>query len=345
MAMAYQGLRRHNPPMAVPIVETETDRLRLRRLDTSDASFILRLVNEPSWLRFIGDRGVHDLDGARRYIAEGPQRLYDNHGFGLFLVERRSDALPLGLCGLIKRDTLPDVDIGFAFLPEHWSQGYAREAAEATLRYARERHHLPRVIAITSLDNVASGRLLERIGLQFEGTMRLAGSDEDVRVFGTTRAYLFDAPNTRPVFDGLWTSGQLSQADIQRLPELGIEAVVNLALPTASNALPGEAEAVTGQGMAFVHIPVPWEKPEPRHLQQFFGVMEAFGGRKVWIHCARNFRVSAFVYLYRRLRLGEAHEAALHPLRTVWQPNPIWQAFIDQSLSNLDQEPVTGTTR
>ena len=109
---------RHNPPMAEPIVETETDRLRLRRLDASDATFIFRLVNEPSWLRFIGDRGVHDLDGARRYIAEGPQRLYANHGFGLFLVERRSDALPLGLCGLIKRDTLPDVDIGFAFLPE-----------------------------------------------------------------------------------------------------------------------------------------------------------------------------------------------------------------------------------
>ncbi len=196
--------------MAEPIVETETDRLRLRRLEASDASFILRLVNEPSWLRFIGDRGVHDLDGARRYIAEGPQRLYANHGFGLFLVERRSDALPLGLCGLIKRDTLPDVDIGFAFLPEHWSQGYAREAAEATLRYARERHHLPRVIAITSLDNVASGRLLERIGLQFEGTVRLAGSNEEVRLYGTTGAYQFDAPNTRPVFDGLWTSGQLS---------------------------------------------------------------------------------------------------------------------------------------
>ena len=155
---------------------------------------------------------MHDLDGARRYIAEGPQRLYAKHGFGLFLVERRSDTLPLGLCGLIKRDTLPDVDIGFAFLPEHRSQGYAREAAEATLRYAREQHRLPRVIAITSLDNVASGRLLERIGLQSEGTVRLAGSNEDVRLFGTTRAYEFDAPNTRPVFDGLWTSGQLSSA-------------------------------------------------------------------------------------------------------------------------------------
>ena len=331
--------------MAEPLVEVETERLRLRRLVAADAPFILRLVNEPSWLRFIGDRGVHDLDDAQRYIAEGPQRLYAAHGFGLFLVERRSDALPLGLCGLIKRDTLPDVDIGFAFLPEHWSQGYAREAAEATLRYARERHRLPRVVAITSLDNVASGRLLERIGLLFEGTVRLAGSDEEVRLFGTTGAYQFDASNTRPVSDRLWTSGQLSRADILRLPGIGIEAVVNLALPTASNALPGEAEAVTGQGMAFVQIPVPWEQPEPRHLQQFFGVMDAFAGRRVWVHCAKNFRVSAFIYLYRRLRLGEAHEQALEPMRTVWQPNPIWQAFIDQSLSNPDQRPVAATTR
>jgi protein tyrosine phosphatase (PTP) superfamily phosphohydrolase (DUF442 family) len=175
--------------------------------------------------------------------------------------------------------------------------------------------------------------------------MRLAGGSEDVRLYGTTGAYQFDAPNTRPVFDGLWTSGQLSQADIQRLPEFGIEAVVNLALPTASNALPGEAEAVTAQGMAFVQIPVPWEKPEPRHLRQFFGVMDAFGGRRLWVHCAKNFRVSAFVYLYRRLRLGDGHEAALQPMRTVWQPNPIWQAFIDQSLANPDQDPGAGTTR
>jgi RimJ/RimL family protein N-acetyltransferase/protein tyrosine phosphatase (PTP) superfamily phosphohydrolase (DUF442 family) len=331
--------------MATPVVEVETERLRLRRLDADDAPFVLRLVNEPSWLRFIGDRGVHDLDGARRYIAAGPQRLYASHGFGLFLVERRSDGLPLGMCGLIKRDTLPDVDIGFAFLPEHWSQGYAREAAEATLRYAREQHRLPRVIAITSLDNVASGRLLERIGLQLESTVRLTGSNEEVRLFGTTRAYQFDAPNTRPVFDNLWTSGQLSLADIQRLPECGIEAVINLALPTAANALPGEAEAVTRQGMAFVQIPVPWEKPEPRHLQQFFGVMDAFDRRKVWVHCAKNFRVSAFVYLYRRVHLGHGHEAALHPMRTVWRPNSIWQAFIDQSLSNPDQVSVADTTR
>jgi RimJ/RimL family protein N-acetyltransferase/protein tyrosine phosphatase (PTP) superfamily phosphohydrolase (DUF442 family) len=331
--------------MADPVVEFETARLRLRRLEPGDAPFILRLVNEPSWLRFIGDRGVHDLEGARRYIAEGPRRLYEQYGFGLFLVERSADSQPLGLCGLIKRDTLPDVDIGFAFLPEHWSQGYAREAAAATLRYARERHRLPRVIAITSLDNVASGRLLERIGLQPEGTVRLAGGSDEVRLFGTTRAYDFDAPNTRPVFETLWTSGQLSSQDIGRLPELGIDAVINLALPSASNALPGEAEAVTRQGMTFVQIPVPWEQPEPGHLQQFLGVMDALRGRKVWVHCAMNFRVSAFVYLYRRLRLGEGHEAALHPLQTVWQPNPVWQAFIDQALANPAQGAVAATTR
>ena len=109
------------------------------------------------------------------------------------------------------------------------------------------RHRLPRVIAITSLDNVASGRLLERIGLQQEGTLRLAGSNEEVRIFGTTRAYEFDAPNARPVFDNLWTSGQLSASDIQRLPEFGIEAVVNLALPTASNACPAKPRPSRGR--------------------------------------------------------------------------------------------------
>lgn len=318
-------------------VEIETERLRLRRFDADDAAFILRLVNEPSWLRFIGDRGVRDLEGARRYIAEGPQHHVAQHGFGLFLVERRSDAEPLGMCGLIRRDTLPDADIGFAFLPAHWGQGYAREAAEATLRYARERHGLPRVVAITSPDNVASRRLLERIGLQLEGTVRLSGSEEELHLFGTTRAYPFDAPNTRAVFDGLWTSGQLSLEDVGRLPELGIEAVIHLALPTAANALRGEAEAVTGLGMTFIQIPVPWEKPEPWHLQQFFGVMDTFTGHHVWVHCAKNFRASAFVYLYRRLRLAETHEVAQHPMCTVWEPNPIWQAFIEQSLSNPER--------
>ena len=327
------------------MIEFETARLRLRRLEAGDAAFILRLVNEPSWLRFIGDRGVRDLDDARKYIVDGPQRMYGTYGFGLLLVERSCDAVPLGLCGLIKRDTLPDVDIGYALLPEFWGNGYAREAAAATLRRARDTHRLERVVAITNPDNGPSGRLLASIGLRLEGLVRLAGSEQDLCLFGTTAGFLMDAPSVRPVFDWLWTSGQLSAADIGRLPGLGIEAVVNLALPTASNALPGEAELVTGLGLPFVQIPVPWEQPELKHLQQFFGVLDAFAGRRLWVHCAKNMRVSAFVYLYRRLRRGESHQLALDPMQTVWEPNPVWREFIEQALAASPVQEPAGTIR
>jgi RimJ/RimL family protein N-acetyltransferase/protein tyrosine phosphatase (PTP) superfamily phosphohydrolase (DUF442 family) len=329
------------------MTEYETDRLRLRRLDEADAPFILRLVNEPSWLRFIGDRGVRSLDDARQYIIGGPQRLYATYGFGLFLVERREDGTPLGLCGLIKRDTLPDVDIGFAFLPEFWCQGYAREAAAATLRYARERHRLPRVVAITSLDNMASGRVLETIGMRYEGNLQLEAGNDPVRHYGTTAAYRMDATNARAVFEDLWTSGQLSKADIERLPGLGVTAVVNLALPTSSNALPGEAESVTRLGLSYVQIPVPWEAPGIDHLRQFFGVMDALAGQRVWVHCALNYRVSAFIYLYRRLRRGEPEADARYPMSTIWQPNGVWQDFIEQALSSASetQGAPAGTTR
>jgi RimJ/RimL family protein N-acetyltransferase/protein tyrosine phosphatase (PTP) superfamily phosphohydrolase (DUF442 family) len=333
--------------MTPPEVVLETARLRLRHLVADDAPFILRLVNEPSWLQYIGDRGVRNLDDARRYIEQGPRQMYAQHGFGLFLVERRDDGLPVGMCGLLRRDTLPDVDIGFALLPEHWKRGYAHEAAAATLRYAREVHGLERVVAITKPDNVASGRLLEKLGMKYERLIRLPGSDEDVRLFGSTATVAasdeapavdarasIDAVNTQRVFDWLWTSGQLSAADIERLPRLGIEAVVNLALPTSSNALPGEAEQVTGLGLPYVQIPVPWDAPTLAHLQQFFGVMRAFEGRRVWVHCAMNMRVSAFVYLYRRLVRGEDEAAAQHPLREVWQPNDTWRGFIEKALES-----------
>ena len=148
-----------------------------------------------------------------------------------------------------------------------------------------------------------------------------------------------DAENTHQVFDWLWSSGQLSQRDIGRLPALGIDAVINLALPTSSNALPGEAELITRQGMAYVHIPVPWERPELSQLGRFFGALKAFEGGKVWVHCAMNMRVSAFLYLYRRLCLGESDEAASHPMREVWVPNATWQAFIDDALHAHSGKP------
>lgn len=141
-----------------------------------------------------------------------------------------------------------------------------------------------------------------------------------------------DAENTHQVFEWLWTSGQLSPRDIAALPALGVEVVVNLALPTSPNALPDEASLVTAQGLTYVPIPVIWEKPEPADLARFFDVLASRGDRKVWVHCAKNMRVSAFVYLYRRLRLGEEHEIASFPMAKVWTPNEVWQAFIDEAL-------------
>jgi RimJ/RimL family protein N-acetyltransferase len=157
----------------------QTARLNLRPLTLDDAAFILELVNEPSWLRYIGDRGVRTLDDARVYLTKGPLDMYARLGFGLLLVELREDGTPLGLCGLIKRDTLPDVDIGFAFLPEYWGKGYAREAAAAALADAAASYGLQRVVAITTLDNEASIRLLEKIGFRFD---RLIGGPDGTQL-------------------------------------------------------------------------------------------------------------------------------------------------------------------
>lgn len=139
-----------------------------------------------------------------------------------------------------------------------------------------------------------------------------------------------DAENTHQVFEWLWSSGQLSANDIAKLPSVGVEAVINLALPTSSNALVGEAELVTGQGLAYIHIPVQWEKPNPEQFFEFSGVLHAFSGRKIWVHCAKNMRVSTFIYLFRKLVLGESEEASSFPMQAVWHPNETWQSFINE---------------
>lgn len=161
----------------------ETDRLVLRRMTAGDAGFILGLVNEPSWLRFIGDRGVRTLEDARRYIADGPVASYERFGFGLYLAELKEGRVPAGICGLIKRESLEDVDLGFAFLPEFWGRGYARESAAAVLDYGRGRLGLKRVVAVTAVDNHASIRLLEKLGFSFERMVRLSEGDEEVKLF------------------------------------------------------------------------------------------------------------------------------------------------------------------
>ena len=163
----------------------ETERLTLRHLSTEDAEFILALLNDPSFLRFIGDKGVRTLDDARKYITSGPMEMYARLGFGLYLVELKDEGIPIGLCGLIKRDGLDDVDIGFAFLPEFRAKGYACEAAEATMDYGKDVLGLRRIVAITSPDNEASGRLLEKLGLRFERMIRLREGDEELRLFGS----------------------------------------------------------------------------------------------------------------------------------------------------------------
>jgi [ribosomal protein S5]-alanine N-acetyltransferase len=155
----------------------ETERLILRWMTLDDAVFIMRLVNEPSWLEFIGDKGVRSIEDARTYLRNGPMDLYERYGFGHYLVERKSDGTEIGMCGLIKRDTLQDVDIGFAFLPEHWGRGYAYEAAHAVLEHGHRDFGLKRIVAITSPHNDASIKLLERMGMRFEGSINLSSTD------------------------------------------------------------------------------------------------------------------------------------------------------------------------
>jgi [ribosomal protein S5]-alanine N-acetyltransferase len=156
------------PILAHHVTVLTTRRLSLRRLSTADAEFILELVNDPAFLRFIGDKAVRSTDDARQYILAGPVASYERNGFGLWLVELNDSGQPVGMCGLLKRDTLPDVDIGFAFLPAFRSQGYAFEAASAVLDYGRSEFGLKRIVAITNPDNAGSIRVLEKIGMRFE---------------------------------------------------------------------------------------------------------------------------------------------------------------------------------
>ena len=170
--------------MTLTVVETQ--RLVLRKLAPDDAEFILGLLNQPSFLRYIGDKEVRNEADAVRYIQDGPVASYEKFGFGLYLVQLKEGGVPIGMCGLLKRDSLPDVDVGFAFLPNYWLQGYAFESASAVMTYGREVLGIRRIVAITSLNNVASIRLLEKLGLKFERLIKLSEEESEVRLFGST---------------------------------------------------------------------------------------------------------------------------------------------------------------
>jgi RimJ/RimL family protein N-acetyltransferase len=161
----------------------ETDRLVLRWMSTDDAEFMLGLLNEPSWLRFIGDRGVRTVDEARDYIVNGPVEMYHRLGFGLYIVELKGQGQAIGICGLVKRDYLDDVDVGFAFLPKYWGAGYAYESAAAVMAYGKEVLNLKRIVGITAGDNHRSAKLLEKLGLRYQRMVRYPDEDREVRLF------------------------------------------------------------------------------------------------------------------------------------------------------------------
>lgn len=161
----------------------ETARQTLRWLSIDDSSFIVELLNDPAWFRFIGDRGVRNLEDARKYILSGPLSMIDQHGFGLYLAERKSDGTPLGICGLIKRNSLDDVDIGFAYLPQFCGQGYALEAATSVMVHGKSAFGLTRIVGITSPDNESSIKLLEKLGLKFERMLRIPQDADETMLF------------------------------------------------------------------------------------------------------------------------------------------------------------------
>ncbi len=166
----------------------ETARLRLRELAEEDAAFALELVNEPDWLRFIGDRGVRTLEDARKYLRDGPIASYRKNGFGLWAVEERSSGRLTGISGLIRRAELEDVDLGFAFLAQHRGKGFARESAAGVVELARERFGLARLVAITDPGNERSIRVLENIGFAFERRWRMPREEEGLSLYGQSLA-------------------------------------------------------------------------------------------------------------------------------------------------------------
>ncbi|HEY6189520.1 MAG TPA: GNAT family N-acetyltransferase [Pyrinomonadaceae bacterium] len=163
----------------------ETERLILRRLTVEDGEFILELVNDPAWLRFIGDKGVRTLDDARDYILKSIVTMYERLGFGLYLTELKGEGIPIGICGLIKRDALEDVDIGFAFLPKFRGEGYAYESASAVMAYGKRTFGLQRIVAITNPDNYVSARLLEKLGFKFERMIKLSDDSPEIKLFAS----------------------------------------------------------------------------------------------------------------------------------------------------------------
>ena len=161
----------------------ETNRLILAEQTEEDAAFILELMNSPGWLKYIGDRGVKTVEDAEKYIANGAMKSYSQNGFGLYLTRLKNENIPVGICGLIKRPGLAQVDIGFAFLPQYAGKGYGFESASAVMKHAKEVLGLTVIVAITTKDNIPSVKLLEKIGFGFKEMVTLPGDNEELILF------------------------------------------------------------------------------------------------------------------------------------------------------------------
>lgn len=161
----------------------ETERLQLRPFVLNDATFVIQLLNSEGWLNFIGDRNVHNTAQAEQYLQNGPMLSYEVNGYGLWLVQKKDSKLPVGMCGILKRETLNLPDIGFAFLPEFTGLGYALEVATATLHYAIETLGLKEIAAITLAANEKSVKLLTKLGMQHKGPFYFPDNTEELQLF------------------------------------------------------------------------------------------------------------------------------------------------------------------
>jgi [ribosomal protein S5]-alanine N-acetyltransferase len=162
-----------------------TPRLSLRHLTPGDSAFLVELMNEPPYVANIGDRGVRTIADAQRYIEEKFTASYVGNGFGLYLVELVQGTIPIGICGLVKRELLDHPDLGFAYLQRFWSRGYATEAGSATLKYAQETLGLPYIYGVVSPKNARSIRLLELLGLRYVRSLEIAGKTQESHLYGT----------------------------------------------------------------------------------------------------------------------------------------------------------------
>jgi RimJ/RimL family protein N-acetyltransferase len=161
----------------------ETERLTFREVTLEDDSFVYELLNEPAYLQYIGDKGLRNLADAQKYITVGPQASYARHGFGLWRMALKESDIPVGMCGLLKRDGMEHTDLGYAILARYQGRGYAREAAVATLAYARNVLKLGTLQAVTAPENPASIGLLEKLGFKFDRMITLPGFTGESRLF------------------------------------------------------------------------------------------------------------------------------------------------------------------